>query len=161
MYARLARHSWTSSWITSTYVPQCLACAFPRADLHADDFLPLPSALQYRTIRALSLPQQGQPEYLSVPARQLRHGIARPELPAGYLRRQASITVNRELFTFYVYYCPLPASQTNLNMSVLTALRGRVFYGELLVFRASPRAPSRLVNLRAGHRAFALSAAEV
>lgn len=106
------------------------------------------------------MPRRGPPEYLSVPVRLIHHGITYPELAGDYLHQQQCIYINRQPYTFSIFYMPLPATRRNLNMAVLTALRGRVFYGDIIVFRVSPRSPSRLVNLRAGHRPFALCAVE-
>lgn len=60
--------------------------------------------------------------------------------------------------TFAIFYSQLPAERVNANRAVRAFLGGRVFYGELVIFRVGSRG-MRFVNLRSGDRAMAFEAA--
>ena len=84
-----------------------------------------------------------------------------PTIPAiSNTHERCTITISDGLggVTFAIFYMRLPPMHSNLNTAVRSYLQGRIFFGELVIFRVGSRG-MRFVNLRSGDRAMAFKAA--
>ncbi|KAF7797570.1 hypothetical protein EIP86_008770 [Pleurotus ostreatoroseus] len=135
------------------------------------------ATLQVTTrLRALLMPIDGHPTYQAMLVQHTNAGPTIPSIASSH--SQYTITIpaiaaeglydhskdansddqQTGALTFSIFYSQLPAERVNANRAVRAFLGGRVFYGELVIFRVGSRG-MRFVNLRSGDRAMAFEAA--
>ena len=109
-------------------------------------------------LRALLILMYGHPTYQAMV---VQHMLEGPTIPAiSTTHERCTITISDGLggVTFAIFYMQLPPVHSNLNTAVRSYLQGRIFFGELVIFRVGSRG-MRFVNLRSGDRAMAFKAA--
>ena len=109
-------------------------------------------------LRALLIPTYGHPTYQAMVVQHTLEGPTIPAISSTHSRCTVTISDGHGGITFAIFFIELPPARGNLNIAVRSYLHGRIFFGELVIFRVGSRG-MRFVNLPSGDRATAFKAA--